>query len=105
MPLVITVAGNDEIINAGVDSFAKYHGWTSKIPNPDYDASDVNSPVEIDNPQTTLEHANYALGMYFRNCVVAWNAQEASEQAASTASSQSNAALDLTSVTSQVVPE
>lgn len=103
MPLVITISGDETVIEQGLDAYVRYNGYTDQIPNENYDPNDPNSSPMIDNPETKVEFANKSLAAMFRRDIKAYNVIQSQAQAAEQASTATDSALDLTSVSTEVV--
>lgn len=103
MPLVITISGDETVIEQGLDAYVRYNGYTDKVPNDNHDPDDPDSPAYVDNPVTKLEWANKALADMFRRDIKAYNVIQSQAQAAEQASTATDDALDLTSVSTEVV--
>lgn len=84
--IVITLQSDlDELIDSGLDSFARASGFRD------------------DSELTQIEVAEKRLKAFFREVVVAYNKDQAREQAAQAAEDQSTQALDL--ITLSVIVE
>lgn len=79
--LTLTLSGPGQVIDAGLDSFVRFHGWT-----------------EADG-RTQLAFAEDHFRGHLREGVREWNAREAKRLAAAAATAQTAAALDLATLT------
>jgi hypothetical protein len=83
--VIIDIVGDETVIDAGLDSFAKSFGYVDGQESP-----------------TQLEVVQNALRSYFRNTINAYNIQEGQRLAGEAVLEQSNAALDTTALSVRV---
>lgn len=83
--IVIDIVGDERVIDAGLDSFAKSFGYVDGQESP-----------------TQLEVVQNALRSYFRNTINAYNVQEGQRLAGEAVLDQSNKALDTTVLTIKI---
>lgn len=70
-----------------IEAFADRLGYSSQVPNPDFDENDPNSVAHIDNPQTKIEF----VGEKFKENAAEWFAQFAQKDAEAAARQQTKA--------------
>lgn len=97
MAITITLDGDQTIVEAGVDAFAKQNGWEETVFNEEGN--------EVANPVSKLEYAEGVLRAYFRETITAWNIKQAETAAREQAKAQTESSLDQTSISVSVTTE
>ena len=86
MVLILTIDGDEKALDAGMNAFARHHGWTE------------------DSGVTQLEHSRQTLVRIMREAVKCWNVEEAKRQVAVVVADQVESALDALKTTLETSP-
>jgi hypothetical protein len=90
----ISIAGPEEVIDPSLDSFVGYHGWAAEV----FDGENW-----VGNTETREQCARRVIRQFIIDCIKAQSAIEAQALAAEQARQAVDGAIDLTTMTLDVV--
>lgn len=104
MPYTMTIDGPEEVVEAGINAFARYHGWQEEVPYvPEKGEEPDLTKTTMPNPVTAVQHIEKFFIEMIRKDVARQNALGAAEAARKAAEEQALAALDNTTLSLEKV--